>query len=89
MAALTAVDRRLLDDKIDGRLVAWVHDELIVEAREADVDRVKAILQHEMERAFVATFPTATLRDLIEVKVASNWAAIKAKPKKDEEPCAP
>lgn len=89
MAALTAVDRRLLDDKIDGRLVAWVHDELIVEAREADVDRVKAILQHETERAFVATFPTATLRDLIEVKVASNWAAIKAKPKKDEEPCAP
>ncbi len=74
MTALTAVDRRLLADKIDGRLVAWIHDELIVEAREADVDRVKAILQHEMERAFVATFPTATLRDLIEVKVASNWA---------------
>jgi DNA polymerase-1 len=84
MAALTAVDRRLLDEHVDGRLVAWIHDELIVEAREADVERVKAILQSEMERAFIATFPSATLRDLIEVKVASNWAQIKEKKKAPE-----
>jgi DNA (cytosine-5)-methyltransferase 1 len=86
MTALTAVDRRLLADKLDALLVAWIHDELIVEAREADVERVKAILQSEMERAFVNTFPTATLRDLIEVKVASNWAAIKEKPKAPASP---
>ena len=79
MKALTEVDRRLLDDKVDARLVAWVHDEMIVEAREAEVDRVKALLQSEMERAFVDTFPTAALNQLVEVKVAANWAAIKAK----------
>jgi DNA polymerase-1 len=79
MKALTEVDRRLLAESIDGRLVGWIHDELIVETREADVDRVKVLLQSEMERAFIATFPSATLRDLIEVKVATNWAAIKAK----------
>ena len=60
---------------------AWIHDELIVETREADVDRVKALLQSEMERAFVDTFPAATLNQLVEVKVAANWAAIKAKQK--------
>jgi DNA polymerase-1 len=81
MKALTEVDRRLLADKIDGRLVGWIHDELIVETREADVDRVKALLKSEMERAFIDTFPTATLNKLIEVKVASNWAAIKDKKK--------
>ena len=79
MAALTAVDRRLIAEKIDGRLVAWIHDELIVEARETHVDQVKAILQAEMESAFVGTFPAATLRGLIEVKVALDWAAVKAK----------
>ena len=42
----------------------------------------------QMERAFVNTFPEVTLRDLIEVKVASNWAGIKEKKKKDAEPCA-
>ena len=81
MKALAEVDRRLLAENIDGRLVGWIHDELIVEAREADVERVKAILQSEMERAFIDTFPAATLRDLIEVKVAQNWAAIKEKAK--------
>jgi DNA polymerase I len=92
MAALTAVDRRLLADKIDGHLVAWIHDDLIVETREADVDRVKALLQSEMERAFIDTFPSATRNKLIEVKVAPNWAQIKAKakvPEAEEEPsCA-
>jgi hypothetical protein len=34
-----------------------------------------------MEQAFIDTFPAATLRDLIEVKVAQNWAAIKEKAK--------
>jgi hypothetical protein len=90
MAALTAVDRRLLDDRIDGRLVGWIHDELIVETRETHVDRVQTLLQSEMERAFLSTFPTATLNKLIEVKVAANWAGIKEKPKApaEEASCA-
>jgi hypothetical protein len=50
---------------------------------------VKAILQSEMEKAFLSTFPTATRNRLIEVKVALNWAAIKEKAKAEEEPsCA-
>ena len=36
MKAITDVDRRLREQAIDGRLIAWIHDELIVEAREAD-----------------------------------------------------
>jgi len=79
MKALTAVDRRLLAERIDARLVAWIHDELLVETRKADVDRVKVLLQREMEQAFIDTFPAATLNQLVEVKVATNWAAIKAK----------
>jgi DNA polymerase-1 len=84
MAALTEVDRRLLADKIDGRLVGWIHDELLVETREADVDCVKALLQSEMEQAFIETFPSATRNQLIEVKVAPNWAGIKEKVKAHE-----
>ena len=88
MKALTEVDRRLLDENIDGQLVGWIHDELIVEALEADVDQVKAILQGAMEQAVVDTFPAATRNNLIEVKVALNWAAIKEKPKALEGPPA-
>jgi hypothetical protein len=82
MKALTEVDRLLLRESIDGHLVGWIRDELLVETREADVDRVKALLQSEMERAFIDTFPAATRNKLIEVKVAPNWAAIKEKEKK-------
>jgi DNA polymerase I len=85
MKALTEIDRRLLAENIDGRLVGWIHDELIVEARKADVERVKAILQSEVERAFIDTFPAATLNKLIEVKMAANWAEVKNKPKPQED----
>ena len=44
MGALTEVDKLLFAERLDGRLVGWIHDEIIVEAREADVDRVKVIL---------------------------------------------
>ena len=81
MKALTEVDRRLLAEKIDGRLVGWIHDELLVETREADVDRVKALLQEEMESAFVGTFPVATRNKLIEVKGRFGLGgAVKTKP---------
>ena len=87
MKALTEVDRRLLAEKIDARLVGWIHDELIVEAREANVDRVKAVLQSEMEQAFIDIFPAATRNNLIEVKVAANWAAVKEKNRKPRKSC--
>jgi DNA polymerase-1 len=88
MKAIADLGRRLRDQNIDGRLVGWIHDELIVEAREADADRVKALLKGAMERAFVDVFPAATLNKLVEVKVGVTWAAVKekAKPPGGEQP---
>jgi DNA polymerase-1 len=85
MKAIADVDRRLRDERIDGRLVGWIHDELIVEARERDAAQVKALLKDTMERAFVEVFPTATLLNLIEANVGPNWAAVKEKKKGSEE----
>jgi DNA polymerase-1 len=79
MKAIADVDRRLRDQAIDGRLVGWIHDELLVEAREADAERVKPILQDAMEQAFIATFPKASLNRLVEVKVGRTWADTKGK----------
>jgi DNA polymerase I-like protein with 3'-5' exonuclease and polymerase domains len=81
MKAIADVDRHLRDQNIDGRLVGWIHDELIVEAREADADRVKAALKDAMERAFLDIFPAATLNKLVEVKAGPNWASVKEKAK--------
>jgi DNA polymerase family A len=81
MTAIADLDRRLCDQNIDGRLVGWIHDELIVEAREADADRIKALLKDAMERAFIDIFPAATLNKLVEVKVGRTWAETKERKK--------
>jgi DNA polymerase-1 len=81
MTAIADVDKRLRDQTLDGRLIGWIHDEVLVEAREADGERVTHILKDAMERAFVDTFPTATLNKLVEVKVGRTWAETKEKKK--------
>jgi DNA polymerase-1 len=85
MKAVTEVDRRVWEENIDGRLILWAHDELIVEAREREASQVKALLKDAMERAFLEVFPKATLLNLVEVKVGPNWAAVKEKKKKTPE----
>jgi DNA polymerase I-like protein with 3'-5' exonuclease and polymerase domains len=84
MKAIADLDKRLREQNIDGRLVGWIHDELIVEAREAYADRVKAALKDAMERAFLGIFPTATRNKLVEVKTGLTWAAVKEKKKPEE-----
>jgi DNA polymerase-1 len=85
MKAIADVDQRLSEQNIDGRLIGWIHDELLIEGREADADRIKALLKGAMERAFLDVFPAATLNKLVEVKSGATWAAVKEK-KKPEEP---
>jgi DNA polymerase-1 len=84
MKAIADVDRRLRDQNIDGQLIGWIHDELIIEGREADADQIKALLKDAMERAFIDTFPKATLRGLVEVKTGPTWGAIKEKKKPEQ-----
>lgn len=47
--AMVRVSNRLKDENLDARLVLQVHDELIVEANEKIQDKVRLILQQEME----------------------------------------
>jgi DNA polymerase I-like protein with 3'-5' exonuclease and polymerase domains len=81
MKAVAEVDRRLIEERLEARLVAWVHDELIVEASEREAEAVKTLLKDAMEQAFLDVFPKATLLKLVEVNVGPNWAAVKEKKK--------
>ena len=49
--AMIGVDRRLREEGLKSRLVLQVHDELLVEAAESEVESVKRILREEMEGA--------------------------------------
>ena len=47
--AMIRVDRRLRAEGLEARLVLQVHDELIVECPDGEVERVKMLLTQEME----------------------------------------
>ena len=49
--AMIRVADRLQQENLQAKLILQVHDELIVEAPEAEADRVKRILTEEMEQA--------------------------------------
>ena len=49
--AMIRVNQRLKDQKMKSRLVLQVHDELLIEAYEPELDEVQNILKEEMEHA--------------------------------------
>ena len=66
--AMVHVWQRLRDEKLQARLLLQVHDELIVEAPEAEIDEVKRILKEEMENVVHYSVPLTT-----EVGVGKTW----------------
>ena len=49
--AMVRVYNRLKDEKMDAKLILQVHDELIVEAPENEIEKAAKILSEEMENA--------------------------------------
>jgi len=67
--AMIRVDRRLRTENLEARLVLQVHDELIVECPEQEADRVKALLQEEMEGVAALSVPLVA-----DAKAGRTWA---------------
>lgn len=68
-AAMVNLRERLRAEGLDARLVMQVHDELILEAREGQGDRVAAVLKEVMENAYELSVPL-----VVEVSRGRSWA---------------
>ncbi len=66
--AMLCVDRALKQQQLKARLLLQVHDELILEAPDAEVDTVKALLKQEMEHVVELAVP---LR--VSIEAGSCW----------------
>ena len=66
--AMLRVDRALKQQQLKTRLLLQVHDELILEAPDAEVDTVKALLKQEMEHVVELAVP---LR--VSIEAGSCW----------------
>ena len=66
--AMIRVNQRLKDQKMKSRLVLQVHDELLIEAYEPELDEVQNILKEEMEHAAKLKVPLE-----IDMHTGVNW----------------
>ena len=66
--AMIRVNQRLKDQKMKSRLVLQVHDELLIEAYEPELEEVQIILKEEMEHAADLKVPLE-----IDMHTGDNW----------------
>ena len=66
--AMVRVWKRLRDEKMASRLILTVHDELIVEAPQAEAEKAAQILREEMEGCVQYAVPLST-----DVHAGKNW----------------
>ena len=66
--AMIRVEQALKEQNLDSRLILQVHDELLIEAKEDEVEAVKAILEREMKGAANLAVPLE-----IDVHTGTNW----------------
>ena len=66
--AMLGVNRRLKEQSMKSRLVLQVHDELLIEAYQPEIEEVKKILKEEMEQAADLKVPLE-----IDMHTGANW----------------
>ncbi|SDB20217.1 DNA polymerase I [Eubacterium oxidoreducens] len=66
--AMIRVDQRLKKEKLQSRLLLQVHDELLIEAKQEELEQVKQILSEEMEHA-----AELSVKLEIDMHSGNNW----------------
>jgi DNA polymerase-1 len=70
--AMIRIDRRLSEEKLKTRMTLQVHDELLFDAPQKEVEKVKKLVQHEMETVIELKVPI-----LVDCGAGPNWRDIK------------
>jgi DNA polymerase-1 len=66
--AMISIDEQLRERGLKSRMTLQVHDELVFEVPEAEVDVMRSLVKERMERAYALTVPL-----LVEMGVGTNW----------------
>jgi DNA polymerase I len=71
--AMVRVHRRLRREKLGARMILQVHDELLLEVPEREVERTTDVVREEMERVYQLSVPL-----VVDIGTGCNW--LEAKP---------
>lgn len=67
--AMIRVDKKFSEEKMQAKIILQIHDELIIEAPENEVDKTKLILKQEMENAVILDCPLK-----VDINVSKHWS---------------
>ncbi len=70
--AMIKVNKRLEQENLDAKLILQIHDELLIECKIEEKEKVKQILKESMENAFELSVPLE-----VEASEADNWYDVK------------
>jgi len=70
--AMIAIDRRLIQEKFEAKMILQVHDELLFEAPQKEVDRLRKLVRAEMENVYELNVPL-----VVDLKAGPNWRDMK------------
>jgi DNA polymerase-1 len=70
--AMVKAQARLKRERMQMRMILTVHDELVFEAPEAELDRAKEVVREEMEGAYPMRVPLK-----VDLGVGQNWKEAK------------
>jgi len=73
--AMLRVDAALTEAKLKGRMLLQVHDELVLEVPDGELQQTAALVREEMSNAYQLSVPLQT-----EVKIGKNWGQMDVVP---------
>jgi DNA polymerase I len=70
--AMIRIERKLREQKLQTRMTLQVHDELLFDVPEDEVDPIRTLVKHEMENVIALNVPI-----VVDVGVGQNWRDLK------------
>jgi DNA polymerase-1 len=66
--AMINIDKKLTSENWKSKMLLQVHDELVFDVHNSELEKIKPIIKHEMENAFIMNVPLE-----VEIGVGKNW----------------
>jgi DNA polymerase I len=66
--AMINIHKKLVSENWQSKMLLQVHDELVFDVHESEVEKIQPMIKYEMEKAFVMTVPLE-----VEIGLGKNW----------------
>lgn len=67
--AMIAIDKEIQEKNLQGKMILQIHDELIFEVPDSEIDTFKTLIKNKMEHIFKLTVPL-----VVNISIGKNWA---------------